>query len=369
MSDEETLPDGFPFTIDELRTAAERWIQGPVAEQVLSEVVDDAKSTVARYSEFAERWRQQGRDPSILRNFYIRDEILAHLAVMSPSTAERVRAIKEARWAEVRTREIEAERRRSAERAGLIPSLDDILDEAERRGDFSWDDPRVFEGMAMAGKLPEPPEATSEVIAIAEANVALDIAEWEELVEAARAGLPLPVRAYAISDFEETMPEDELPDREPNWQFIDEYIDHYDRWRSGYGRLFATIARDLKRFNTELVRALRIAPARAIPRVVMYHLLGGYNNPIEATSAVGAAFTAANISNGPALTTNRGEPHYECANLLEWFETNRNQYEHYALFDEWRRRKRTRREVSWMRLVRDRYDEVVPWRHIDEAEQ
>jgi hypothetical protein len=41
---------------------------------------------------------------------------------MLPNANERVRAFKEGGWAEVPKREIEIERRRSAERAGIIPT-------------------------------------------------------------------------------------------------------------------------------------------------------------------------------------------------------------------------------------------------------
>jgi hypothetical protein len=56
--------------------------------------------------------------------------------------------------------------------------MDDVLDAAERRGEFSWSDPRVFSGLAATGNVfPEPPAATPEVIAVAESRVAEDMAE------------------------------------------------------------------------------------------------------------------------------------------------------------------------------------------------
>jgi hypothetical protein len=51
---------------------------------------------------------------------------------------------------------------------------------------------------------------------------------------------------------------------------------------------------------------------------------------------------------------------YVAADLLEWWEANRGGYESFPLFDEWRARPRTRREVSFIRLMRDRYDEIFP---------
>ena len=362
MHDPGNLPKGFPFTIDELRRALARSLPPDHVTILVNDIVSEAHREVEIHTEIAQHRHERGREPDATAiRFAVTDEILAQLMFASPSTAERVRAIKEQQWAEIRKREIDLERRRKAERAGLIPSLDDILDDAERRGEFSWDDPRVFHGMAVSGSLlPVPPPATADVIALAESFVAQDIAEWEELVDVARTGAPCPWRR-AIGDVDATLPEDELPDREPNWEFIDEYIGRYDRFERGYRRLLASIARDLRRFNTELVRALRVAPDRAIPRVIMYHLLGGYNSPISIASPVGEALTAATAGNTPAVTTKTQRPRwYETANLLDWFEVNRERYESYPFFNEWRGRKRTRREVSFMRLVRDRPDEAFP---------
>jgi hypothetical protein len=196
------------------------------------------------------------------------------------------------------------------------------------------------------------------VIAVAERYVAEDIAEWEAIVAAARAGVPLPLRPNAIGDHDEVMPESELPGNEPNWKFIDDYIDREDHHRRGESRLFASLARDLRRFNAELVRALRVAPARAVPRVLMYHFLRGHNGLIMLASPVGEMLSAALGEQEPRRTQQRTDVVYEAADLLEWYEANRANYEHYPLFDDWRARKRTRREVSWMRLVRDRGDEL-----------
>jgi hypothetical protein len=304
-------------------------------------------------------------------DFYIPDGILAHLTLVSSSAAERVRAVMEKQWARTRAHEIERERRRAAEHAGIIPSMDDVLDDAERRGEFSWDDPMVFRGMVVsgAGVFPEPPPATPEVIAVAERYVAEDIAEWEAIVAAARAGVPLPLRLDAISDLDEAMPESELPGNEPNWKFIDDYIDRHDRLRRRESRLFDGFARDLRRFNTELMRALRVAPARAVPRVLMSRFLEGHNGPLSLDSPVGGMLSAALGEREPRRTQLRTEVVYEAADLLEWYEANRATYESYPLFDEWRARKRTRRDVSWMRLVRDRRDELYPARsdEIDES--
>lgn len=365
------LPEGFPFTIAELRQAARRWLPPKHAKLVVDNIVSEGHREIERHNEQVARWQASGRDPGELRlNFYVPDEVLAYLSLISPNANERVRAFKEEGWAEVLKREIEVERRRSAERAGLIPTIDDVLDAAERRGELSWSDPRVFAGLAVTGNvIPEPPAATPEVIAAAKLRVAEDVAEWEEMVDAARNGAPMPSRPNGISDVNETMREEALPERDPNWPFIDDYIDRYDRSHRGEARRFAGIARDLPRFNAELVRALAVAPERAIPRVIMYHLLGGHNSPVSPASPVGSALTRAFGPNAPPRTTNRGEELYECADLLQWFETNRASYETYALFDEWKARTRTRREVAWMRLVRDRYDEVRPERLFEESSE
>ena len=356
------LPEGFPFSIAEVREAVRRWVPPDHVDLIVDDLVGEAARTVRLYNEHSERMRQSGREPDHEIDFYIPDAVLAHLTLVSSSAAERVRAVMERRWAHTRACEIERERRRAAEHAGIIPSMDDLLDEAERRGEFSWDDPIVFRGMVVAGAdlFPEPPPATPEVIAVAELYVAEDIAEWEAIVAAATAGAPLPLRPNAIWDGDEAMPESELPDKEPNWKFIDDYIDREDRHQGGESRLFASLASELRRFNAELVRALRVAPARAVPRVLMFQFLKGHNGLLTLDSAVGGTLSGALGEQEPRRTQLRTEVVYEAADLLEWYEANRANYEPYPLFDEWRARKRTRREVIWMRLVRDRRDELFP---------
>lgn len=355
------LPEGFPFSIDELREAVRRWLPPDHIDAMLHDLVSEATRIVQLHNERSERMREAGREPDHEIDFYIPDGVLAHLTLVSSSAAERVRAVMEKRWSRTRAGEIERERRRAAERAGIIPSMDDLLDEAERRGEFSWDDPIVFRGMVVSGALlPEPPPATPEVIAVAERYVAEDIAEWEAIVAAARAGAPLPFRPNAIGDRDEAMPESELPGKEPDWEFIDDYIEREDRHRRGEPRLFASLARDLRRFNAELVRALRVSPARAVPRVLMSQLLKGENGGLGLASPVGGMLSEALGEQGPRRTRLGTEMVYEVADLLDWYEANRANYEPYPFFDDWRARKRTRREVIWMRLVRDRRGELFP---------
>ena len=364
---EQIAPEEFPFTVEELTQAADRWLGPEESGAFVEHFLNCARESRELHEERSARMRKGGQAP-IPYSFDVDfpDVVLAYLTLVSPSAAERVEVLMRKRWVRVREQEIEEERQRAAERAGLIPTMDDILDDAERRGEFSWDDPRVYFGMAATGNpFPEPPPATPEVIAVAEAYVAEDIAEWEKLLAAVRSGGPLPQpRLNVIRDGDETLSEEELPDREPNWAFIDDYINRSDRWRRGESRLFDSIARGLPRFNGEMVRALRVAPTRAVPRIVTHHLLGsGYINPFELDSPVGLALATALGSDGPPRTKQGTAEVYLSADLLEWYESNRNRFEAYPLFDDWRGRKRTRRDIAWMRMKRDRADELEQmWR-------
>jgi hypothetical protein len=360
------IPEIFPFTVDELREAVRRWRPNRV-DELVEHFVDEAARSIEQHAEWTARLRESGREPEgYMGVFNVPDQLLAYLTVISPSTAARVDAIIERRWAELRACEIEAVNRLAAERAGLIASMDDLLDDMERRGFFSWDDPNVFRGFAVSGlELPPLPEPTPEVLATAEAYVAEDIARWEALLAAARAGATLPPpQPNGIGDFGEALSEDELPGTTPDWPFIDGYIQRNDRLRQGERRLFGGLARDLPRFNGELARALRVAPEHAVPRVVVYQLLNSRELLLD--SPVGAALRSVLTEDGPRMD-HRDEA-YLPADLLDWYEACRARYEPYPLFEDWRARKRTRRDVSFMRLMRDRFDDLFDESIVDEDE-
>ena len=94
---------------------------------------------------------------------------------------------------------------------------------------------------------------------------------------------------------------------------------------------------------------------------LMFPLLGGSGSgTIPVDAPVGVALREA-LGEGalPRTTWPAGE-FCAAADLLEWWQANRGSYESFPLFDEWRARALTRREVSFMRLMRDRYDELFP---------
>jgi hypothetical protein len=361
--DTHLIPGVLPFTEGELRNAAHRWLPAEEAESAVAHIVTCAQDSVQRQRERSEEMERLGRAPlPVHLDIDIPEPLFAYLTLVSDSAAERVAAMKREEWERQREREVAYERRRVAIRAGLIPSMDDILDEAERRGDFSWNDPRVFRGLVTTGlEIPEPPPATPQVIATAEAHIAEVIARWEALVAAVRAGAALPEpEPRVIWDGDEAMPESELPSALPDWAFIDDCIDREDRQRNGERHLFGGLARGVARFNGELARALRVSPERAVPRVVMFHLIEGHNGALSTASPVGAAFASALGDNAPVKRTRQSGEFFEPADMLEWLETNANRFERLPLLDDWRARARTRREIAFMRLVRDRFDELFP---------
>ena len=362
------IPEVFPFTAEEVRDAVRRWQPADRVDQMVELLVAEAGQSIERHAKLVEQLG--GNAGEYGPDFSAPDELLAYLTLVSPSAATRVNAIIERRWAKLRARELENETRWAAVRDGIIPNIDDVLDDMERRGEFSWDDPVVFRGLVVSGlREPPLPEPTPAVIAAAEAHVAEDIDRWEALLAAVRTGAPLPPKEpNSIWDDDEALPEDALPSPEPDWQFIDDYIQRQDRKALGERRLFGGIARDLPRFNGELARALRLAPEKAVPRAVVYQLVCGHVSALLVTSRVGAACEKAFAASGPPRTMQGTEEYYLPADLLDWYEANRTRYEAYPLFDEWRSRKRTRREVSFMRLVRDRYDELFPEEPDDEAD-
>ena len=161
------IPDEFPFTTEEVRAAARRWMPEDYAEDVAEAFIDSATDHREWCVKRSEELRRAGHEPpERWGGFSVPDALMAHLASLSESAAERVRALMERRWSALRASRIEKERRRTAERAGLRPTIDDILDAAERRGELSWDDPKAFRGLAVhVPALPSLPEPTPEVIA------------------------------------------------------------------------------------------------------------------------------------------------------------------------------------------------------------
>jgi len=358
------IPDVLPFSAEEVRSALRRWLPERDADEAADSIIESAASHVEECLERSAKLRGAGHEPSERwSGFIVPDTLLVHLALLSESAAERVGALMARRWSALRASRIERERHLAAERAGLRPDIDDLLDAAERRGEISWDDPKVFRGLAVDVSALSPlPEATPEVIAAAEAYVAEEIRRWEQLLDAARRGEALPEpEPNGILDIDAAAEESTLPGSVSDWAFLDDYLRRWDRQRLGEERLFGGLARELTRFNGELVRALRVDPRRAVPRAIMFPLLyGAGSGAIPVDAPVGEALRTA-LGEGalPRTTWPAGE-FYAGADLLEWWEANREGYEPFPLFDEWRARALTRREVSFMRLMRDRYDELFP---------
>ena len=350
------IPDELPFSAEEVRLALRRWLPERDAEETADAIIESAAFHVEECLERAERLRSAGHEPpERWSGFIVPDALLVHLALLSESAAERVRALKERRWYALRAARIETERQRAAERAGLRPSFDDLLDAAERRGELSGDDPKVFRGLAMhVSALPPLPEATPEVIAAAEAPIADEMQRWEQLLDAARRGEPLPEpEPNGIADFDAADAESALPGSVPDWAFLDDYLLRWDRKLRGESGLFGGLARELTRFNGELVRALRVDPTRAVPRAIMFPLLwGAGSGAIPVDAPVGVALRGALGESALPRTTRPAGEFYVAADLLEWWEANRRGFESFSLFDEWRARPRSARFVdNLMRLT------------------
>ena len=89
-------------------------------------------------------------------------------------------------------------------------------------------------------------------------------------------------------------------------------------------------------------------------------LYGAGSGAIPVDAPVGVALRDALGESALQRTRWPAGEFYAAADLLEWWEANRGGYEPFPLFDEWRARALTRREVSFMRLMRDRFDEIFP---------
>lgn len=358
------IPDVLPFSAEEVRSALRRWLPERDADEAADAIIESAASYVEECLERSEELRRAGHEPPERSGgFIVPDALLVHLALVSESAAERVGALMERRWSALRASRIERERHLAAEREGLRPNINDLLDAAERRGEISWNDPKVFRGLAVdLSALPPLPEATPEVIAAAEAYVSEEIRRWEQILAAARRGEPLPEpEPNGILDIDAADEESTLPGSVPDWAFLDDYLRRWDRQRQGEERLFGGLARELTRFNGELVRALRVDRTRAVPRAIMFPLLrGGGSGAIPVDAPVGVALREALGESALPRTTWPAGEFYAGADLLEWWEANRGDYEPFPLFDEWRARALTRREVSFMQLMRDRFDEIFP---------
>ncbi len=358
------IPDELPFSAEEVRSALRRWLPERDADEAADAIIESAASYAEECMERSEELRRAGHEPPERWNgFVVPEALLVNLALLSDSAAERVGALMARRWSALRASRIERERHLAAERAGLRPTVDDLLDAAERRGEISWDDPKVFRGLAVnVSALPPLPEATPEVIAAAEAYVTEEIRSWEQLLDTARRGEPLPEpEPNGILDIDAADEESTLPGSAPDWAFLDDYLLRWDRHRLGEERLFGGLARELTRFNGELVRALRVNPMRAVPRAITFPLLrGGGSGAIPVDAPVGVALRSALGESALPRTTWPAGEFYSAADLLEWWDANRGGYEAFPLFDEWRARALTRREVSFMRLMRDRYEDLFP---------
>ncbi|HEY9515739.1 MAG TPA: hypothetical protein VIQ74_08685 [Gemmatimonadaceae bacterium] len=358
------IPDELPFSAEEVRSALRRWLPERDADEAADAIIESAASYMEACLERSEELRRAGHEPpGRSSGFVVPEALLVNLALLSDSAADRVGALMERRWAVLRASRIERERRRAAERAGLRPTIDEVLDAAERRGELSWDDPKVFRGLAVdVPALPPLPEPTPEVIAAAEAYVTEEIRSWEQLLDTARRGEPLPEpEPNGIEDIDAADAEATLPGSAPDWAFLDDYLLRWDRHLRGEEKLFGGLARELTRFNGELVRALRVNPKRSVPRAIMFPLLrGGGSGAIPVDGPVGVALREALGESAMPHTTWLAGEFYAAADLLEWWEANREGYEPFPFFDEWRARALTRREVAFMRLMRDRYDEIFP---------
>src|SRR6266702_8277668 len=107
------------------------------------------------------------------------EEILAALTVVSPDTAARVTPLMKARWKELRSALIAAERLAAARRAGLVPSKAHLrrlarkarIHEATGRPGDRW------RGLIVT--VPRLPKATTAMIAAAERKLTRAKRKWE----------------------------------------------------------------------------------------------------------------------------------------------------------------------------------------------
>src|SRR5206468_7574579 len=91
------LPASYPFSLTELRAAAKH-LPREAATQLLRALLEQARSEEQEHEKYAERYRASGREPEPLE-FYLPDQVLAYLTLVSSDAATRVDAIMQRRWA------------------------------------------------------------------------------------------------------------------------------------------------------------------------------------------------------------------------------------------------------------------------------
>jgi hypothetical protein len=179
-------PEEFPFTRDEIHVAARFFLPEETAAMLADHLAHLGPTLIAAREERRAEWRRAGvsdADRQPLHAWGYPDDLLPALASLSPHAESRARRLMEDQWAGLLRAELQSAQRAAAERAGIIPTREELLARVHR--EVPADDPWLAQGLVVG--LPPLPAPTADMITAAEAKVAERRRAWETRVEHFRA--------------------------------------------------------------------------------------------------------------------------------------------------------------------------------------
>ena len=161
-------PDELPFTTDEIFRAGRLFMPEESAREMADHLTEIAPVYIESRANRREGWRLGGvpnAETEPLYGWVYPEQLLPALASLSADAEARALRILEREWQGGYEGELHAARRTAAERAGLIPTREEI----ERRIEAELKESGRERPNGIAYRLPAPlPPATSEMEAVAE---------------------------------------------------------------------------------------------------------------------------------------------------------------------------------------------------------
>ena len=176
-------PDELPFTTEELFDAARRFLPEDAAHALAEHLTECGPGVISARAERRAGWRAAGipgANTMFLYPWVYPDELLPALASLSADAERRALTLMEDHWAGLRRATVATAQHAAAERAGIIPSREEILRQVRAAAEASGDSSLLEGGLAV--QMPPLPPPTPEMEAAADARVAEDRRHWENEV-------------------------------------------------------------------------------------------------------------------------------------------------------------------------------------------
>jgi hypothetical protein len=175
-------PEELPFTTDELFRAGCCFLPREVAQEMAENLASCGADLIEARVQRRAGWRAAGipnADTMKLGAWGYPDELLPALASLSSDVEARARFLVEDQWESLRQGLLNGEQWAAAERAGLVPSREDLLRQIKSTA-VSPEDEASPLGLAIS--LPELPPLTPEMEAAVESQVAERCLAWDATV-------------------------------------------------------------------------------------------------------------------------------------------------------------------------------------------